>query len=124
MSVGRPTKYKESYCNDVMKWLGEGETLASFADEVCCCTRDTLYEWARIHPEFSDAIKRGRARGERYWMNFAKENMVLPKSHSFQAAPWIFLMKNQYKWTDRVEHSGAEEKPIRLAYNLDKKPEE
>ena len=60
--VGRPTKYKPEYCAEVDNYLattGNGQQhmpkIESFAIRLGV-NKDTLYEWAKIHKEFSDAL--------------------------------------------------------------------
>lgn len=59
-SVGRPTKYKPSFCRDVYKLCLLGATMDKIADffEV---NIDSLYEWMNCYPKFSESIKKGRA---------------------------------------------------------------
>lgn len=55
---GRPTKYDPAFCDDLLEHMRRGKTFESFAGKLDVC-RDTLYEWMRRHPDFSDARKRG-----------------------------------------------------------------
>lgn len=55
--------------------------------------KDTIYEWVKIHPEFSDAIKR--------WVT--QRNAVFYSGvGSMPVATWIFLAKNWLQMTDRL----------------------
>lgn len=57
--VGRPTKYDEAHNKKAYKLSLLGATDIELADffEV---SEDTIYEWKKVHPEFSEAIKRGK----------------------------------------------------------------
>lgn len=57
--VGRPTKYKEEYVDQAYKLCLLGHTDEEMAQffEVHI---STIYEWKNEHPEFSDAIKKGK----------------------------------------------------------------
>ncbi len=57
--VGRPTKYKEEYCKQAEKICLLGATDEFLADyfEV---NVSTLNEWKVKHPEFREAIKKGK----------------------------------------------------------------
>lgn len=55
---GRPTDYKPEYCEMLIKHMAEGDSFASFSAIVGTCM-DTVHEWAKVHPEFSDAKKKG-----------------------------------------------------------------
>jgi hypothetical protein len=57
--VGRPTLYKEEYNIKAYKLCLLGSTdadLASFFE----VSEDTIYEWKKVHNEFSEAVKRGK----------------------------------------------------------------
>lgn len=61
---GRPTKYNAQYIAEVDKYLATtGKTfqhlpkIQSFAIWLDV-NKDTLYEWAKIYPEFSDALEK------------------------------------------------------------------
>lgn len=66
MPAGRPSKYKETYCNEVITHMSEGASLTSFAAEIGVC-RDTISEWVATHPEFSAAVKKGKAKCAAWW---------------------------------------------------------
>lgn len=110
---GRPTLYKAAYVNDVISHLGEGFTLASWAGEIGVC-RDTVYEWANTHSEFSDAIKKGRVKGQGVWERRLANQAVTGSGNTAT----IFAMKNLYQddWADKIvnEHTGKDGKPIEV----------
>lgn len=59
MAGGRPTRYKKEYAEQAYKYclLGaDDQRLASFFD-VCIAT---IHNWKNNHPEFLDALKRGK----------------------------------------------------------------
>lgn len=58
-SPGQPTKYKPEYCEMLVTHMGLPASFESFAAEVDV-DRDTIYEWRKVHKEFSDAHKRGK----------------------------------------------------------------
>jgi len=57
--VGRPTKFKEEYCEMARKFCLLGATDKELADlfEV---SEDTITEWKKVYPEFSLSIKKGK----------------------------------------------------------------
>lgn len=58
---GRPPKYDVSYCDRIVARMSKGFSLTAAAAH-CDIHRDTVYDWESKYPEFSDAIKVGRAK--------------------------------------------------------------
>lgn len=58
---GRPSSYKPEYCQMLIKHMEEGSSFWSFAGVVSVCF-DTLSEWTKVHPEFSEAKRHGLAK--------------------------------------------------------------
>ena len=89
--AGQPTKYKPEYCAIAEDWLGRKHSTESLGSQLDC-HKDTIYEWKKVHPAFSDAIKRGEAK------RAAKlENDLVNGQHqgkTYNAAVGIFLAKN------------------------------
>jgi hypothetical protein len=119
MPAGRPTKYREEYCQRLKDLMAQGYSFEAFAGEIGVSYR-VIYTWADKHPEFMRAKKEGEAISRRFWerLGIAGAAGKLP---GFNPATWIFNMKNRHKWRDRVEHSVDDERPIRLAYDPDKR---
>jgi len=109
---GRPSLYKAPYADDVVEHLALGYTLASWAGSIGV-SRDTVYEWANVHPEFSDAIKKGRAKGQALWERRLAKQAIEGTGNT---AAIIFAMKNLYQddWADKIvnEHTGKNGGPI------------
>lgn len=65
MPAGRPTKYSGTpkELKAVQKMAELGCIDVEFADYLDI-TRSTYYEWLKEHPEFSDAIKRGKDKAD------------------------------------------------------------
>ena len=107
MPAGRPTDYKAAYCDEVVSHLGDGFTLASFAG-IIGASRQTVYDWADAHPEFLDAIKKGRAKGQHLW---EQRLTTQATSGTGNTAAIIFAMKNLYQddWAEKIitEHTGG-----------------
>ena len=61
--TGRPPKYKKEYCEGIIEYCrgcdGEYRTLEGYADAIGVCV-DTLHEWRKQHPEFSEAYNRAK----------------------------------------------------------------
>lgn len=57
--TGRPTSYRDEYATQVAKLCALGATDLELAD-FFGVTRDTIWRWSQVHPEFSDALKAGK----------------------------------------------------------------
>ena len=58
-AIGRPTEYRENYPEQAFKQCLNGSTdaeLAVFFD----VNEDTIHEWKKKHPEFSESLRRGK----------------------------------------------------------------
>jgi hypothetical protein len=98
---GRPTSYRPEYCQMLIDHMEEGLSFESFAG-VIGVNRDTIFEWAKVQTEFSDAKKAGfeksRLTWERIGLNISKLNEGNPTA-------FIFNMKNRFPddWKDKKE---------------------
>ena len=110
--VGRPSKYTEEACTKVFDHLASGGSLAASAGKAGV-HKDTLFEWCKVHPEFSDLIKQGKSLGMAVW----EQRLVMQAiENPGNTAAIIFAMKNIYRddWRDRVvnEVVGRDDGPI------------
>lgn len=119
---GRPTKYRKSYCAALIAHMADGLSYESFAATIDV-SRDTLYEWEKRHPQFSDAKKLGEDRSLLWWEQIGKAAMLgndvklktgqILSMRNFNPTIWIFSMKNRHGWRDRHDHQiVAEIKPF------------
>jgi len=58
----------------------------------------TLYDWKKLYPKISEALKRGKE-----VVDYAVENALLKKALGGDVTAMIFWLKNRkpYKWRDR-----------------------
>jgi hypothetical protein len=138
--MGRPTKYKEEYPEMLIKHMAAGNSFESFAAE-CDCSFDTLYEWVKVHSNFSEAKKIGMAKLLKFDESIAKAGSTgqltrLAKtsritdesgnirdekeyvSATFAQTYHIFLMKNRYSkyYRDKIQiESSVISDPVKTA---------
>lgn len=114
MSAGRPSTYDPAYCERVVEFLKDGFSLAAFAGEIGVA-RSTVYEWAKEHPEFSDAVKTAQAGAVLAW-----EKRLKAASTGGNGNPTaiIFGLKNRAadEWRDvkATEISGPDGGPMQV----------
>ena len=127
MGAGRPTKYKEEYCEEIVKYFSvepyrevivttEGKNfskedvklvpnqlpfLSAFARHIGV-THDTLIEWTNVHPEFSEAYKKAKELQKEFLIENGLQGLYNP-------AFAIFTAKNITDMRDKqeIEHSGT-----------------
>jgi len=101
--MGRPSKYSPIFCETVIALMSEGASKTEVAAELNIAW-DTLHEWEKNFPEFSDAIKRGSKLSEGWWEKKARENLVSYKDGpTINASLWYMNMKNRFGWKDKQE---------------------
>ena len=133
--MGRPTDYKPEYVQKLYDYFSEppyktvtktrvinGEkieteseeatdfkSLAGFAVSIGV-HRETLLEWSKLYPDFSDAYRMAKSFQEN-WMSVNGPKDLVNSQFT------IFLAKNVLDWRDKkeVEHSGEQ-----TVINLDK----
>lgn len=107
MAGGRPSKYDEAYCQQLVDHMATGASATSFAAEIDV-HRDTLSEWANVHPEFSVALARGKAKCAAWWEVAARSAALDGKG---SATMIVFGLKNMSAddWHDKqeIEHSAT-----------------
>jgi len=103
--AGRPTKFQEAYCNEVIATMGTGLSLTAFAGEIGVA-RSTINVWMAEYPQFSEAVKIGTAKRVAYLERRLLDGEIGPRVTSH-----IFALKNAdpEEWKDKreVEHSGG-----------------
>jgi hypothetical protein len=99
--MGRPIEYDKSICNKAILLMKEGASLTEVAF-LLDIARSTLYRWKDIYPDFSDAIKEGKAFAKGWWMNNGRINI---NNKEFNSVLWYMNMKNRFGWKDKQESS-------------------
>tara|TARA_R110000787_G_C13060968_1_gene407761 strand:+ start:17 stop:400 length:384 start_codon:yes stop_codon:yes gene_type:complete len=101
--VGRPTKYKPEYCQTLIDHMESGLSYECFAG-VISVSKQTLYDWEKVNPEFIDAKKIGLGKAQLYWEKVGNAGMYMGgKDNPFNSTIWIFNMKNRFNWRDKQE---------------------
>lgn len=112
--IGRPSKYKPEYCQELIEHMRQGFSFESFAG-LTMVNVDTLYEWTKVHQDFSDAKKTGFDLSRLFWEKIGIDNILNTsenfgegagsKSQSINSTVYIFNLKNRFpkEWRDRQE---------------------
>ncbi|CAL9965259.1 terminase small subunit, partial [Vibrio phage K71] len=97
--IGRPTKYKDEYCDKAIRFLAGGKSVTQLSAHIDVC-KDTIYEWAKVHPDFSDALTRGKELSQAHWES-ELVNMMYNKEVNSPLVKLYFA--NRFGWSDKVE---------------------
>lgn len=98
MATGRPSPFKEEYCDMLIDHMEAGLSYESFAGLVGVC-RATIYNWEKLHPSFLDAKSRGHAKMLLGLERLGLQGMI-GDLKGFNASVFIFTMKNKCGWSD------------------------
>lgn len=116
MPGGRPTDYKEEYCERVIEFGRQGFSRVQMAAELEIA-KSTIQEWEKNHPEFSVAMTRAMTLSQAWWEKKGQDCLVMPAGVSFQASAWSRSMAARFPddWREKTatEHSGPDGGPIK-----------
>lgn len=94
---GRPSEYKESYCDFVIKEFANGASI----EEICWMlkiAKETFYNWKEKYPKFLDSINKGVSLSEGWWKNQGRKQL---ENKNFNFTGWYMNMKNRFGWKDK-----------------------
>lgn len=112
--MARPSLYKKKYCDELLAHMSEGFSFENFAGLIGV-HRDTLYEWTKAHPEFSDAKKRGLDLSLLFWERLGIR-AASGELKGINPAIFIFTLKNRFGWKDQPVEKEEQVRTFTLAY--------
>ena len=116
--IGRPSKYRPEYCEQLIDFMAEGYSFEAFAGKIRV-NQDTLHEWVKRHPDFSEAKKIAWSVSRLYLDKAFVEGLWNTKDGpTLNNTTWIFAMKNRFGWRDRVEHRESAKDEFEIPANL------
>ena len=112
--VGRPSEYLPEYCEAVVELGKLGFSHAMIASEIGV-DRQTLRNWAAVHPEFLGAITHARDEAQAW---FERKGMIGLETNGFNASLWAKQVSCRFPddYTDKTkqEVSGNSSLEIRF----------
>jgi hypothetical protein len=105
---------------EIVPFMSQGYSKEALAGHLSIC-KDTLYEWIKKYPDFSDAIKEGASKSQMFWEQLGMKGVFTDEKTKFAQAAWIFNMKARFGFSD-VQHVETKQE-IRLSYNVDDEKE-
>ena len=97
--VGRPTDYREEYCEKLIEHMKGGLSFESFGG-IVGCSKQTLYDWLKAHKEFLDSYKKAQSYCLLHWEEMGHDMVLAGQGN---ATTWIFNMKNRFDWKDKKD---------------------
>lgn len=120
MSMGRPSKYLPEYCDKAIELMSEGASIYEIAYEFRV-NQDTIHEWVKVHPDFSEALKQGKDLSQGWWIKNGRINL---QNREFNSTLWYMNMKNRFGWRDKPEETTKDTLIENLVELLKKQQEE
>jgi len=112
--MARPSKYDPAFCERVVELGREGKSKAQMAAALDV-HRETLDEWAKVHPEFSDSITRARLHAQAWWEAEVQRGIW---SREFNAAAWAKSMSarfpDEYSDRSKLELTGKDGGAVKI----------
>lgn len=120
MSGGRPSDYLPEFCERVIELGRMGKSKAQIAADLDVC-RNTLDNWATVHPEFLNALTRARDFAQAWWEDKAQTGL---ETSGFNASLWSRSMAARFPddYTERQkrELTGANGGPVEQVQRIER----
>lgn len=99
--VGRPTDYRDEYCEQVVEWGRQGKSRVWMATRIGVIS-ETLSNWAKEHPEFFAALTLAKELEQAHWEDLGQENI---KESGFSASTWSRSMAARFPrhWAEKKQ---------------------
>jgi len=110
MIMGRPSDYQKKYCQMLIEHMGQGYSFASFAGKIKC-NIDSLYEWKKKYPDFSEAHTLGLSANLLFWEG---NGIYISVKNKGNFSAWRYNMANRHGWRDNQDDMGTEASPINI----------
>lgn len=108
---GAPTKYKKEYGAMIEKMGDDGLSVVQMAVGLDIVT-DSLYEWAKVNPEFSVSFRKAKQNSQNWWESRAQESL---SSKEFNAGLWGKIASCRFPKDYREK---SEHKEERIIYDM------
>lgn len=113
MPGGRPTKYKEEYCEVFINEMREGGFIETFCDKIEIHV-STFYEWCKVHDKFSEAVKIGKTASKSIFLKDVRAAAFDTETHKVNNGLIALLASNchgMYTKKDPEDKSGNDTPP-------------
>lgn len=112
--VGRPSKYRPEYCDEIIELGKNGKSIAQMAAHFDV-DKASVFRWAEEHEDFRTALARAKAHSQKWWEDQAQKNL---SDRNFNAQLWLKSVASRFRddYTERTqtELSGPNGAPVRV----------
>lgn len=91
--MGRPSKYRPEYCEQIITLGKEGKSIAQMA-AFFDVDKASVYRWVEEHEDFRTAFARARAHSQAWWEDKAQTNLA---SRDFNAQLWLKNVASRFR---------------------------
>lgn len=96
--LGRPSKFKEKFCQDLIAHMSQGADFRSFAGK-CDTTEKTLHDWKKAHKSFAEAYDYAIEKSYTWWEAIGRKGIY--KDQGVDVGMFVINMRNRFKWLTR-----------------------
>lgn len=102
LRVGRPSNYDPKHIDVMLKMASNGKSFAQVAAHLGV-SQQSLWDWARMYPEFSEAMMRAKTLAQAYWEEWGE--MGMQGVPGFNVNLWDKVTKARFRedYRERVE---------------------
>jgi len=99
--VGRPSKYKPEYCEEIIRLGKEGKSIAQMA-AFFDVDKASIFRWAEESDDFRTAFARAKVHSQNWWEDKAQQNLA---SRDFNAQLWLKSVASRFRddYTERTQ---------------------
>lgn len=112
--VGRPSKYRPEYCDEIIDLGKDGKSIAQIAAHFDV-DKASVFRWAEESEDFRTALARAKAHSQKWWEDQAQKNL---SDRNFNAQLWLKSVASRFRddYTERTqtELSGPNGAPVRV----------
>jgi hypothetical protein len=101
MPGGRPTKYDPAWVEKLPEMFAAGQSVLEVAVNLGI-SRDSVYAYAKIYPEFSDALTRGKELSQAWWERQGREGLYDITEYDEKGRPCSRRSINHSIWNKNV----------------------
>lgn len=120
---GRPTSYNPAWIEKLPGMFSKGQSVLEVSIALGV-SRDSMYEYAKMYPDFSDALTRGKEISQAWWEKIGRENLFDVTTYDSKTKTstrkclndrhWKYNMSCRFRadWTEKTEISGPDGSPF------------